>query len=446
MSIRSMIPGALLAFALTPFSAAQQLSTIEEGYSLGALARLDPACGGGLVTDGFADGRYVAYDGLNVELRSAAGVLLGRYASFRTPSFASFITISSDEQTILFGESTVGRVWSVPVAGGAPVLQATLPFNFDATFDPADSTRAYVSAGTASFGTNSVHLVDLAAQLEFEVARVSGFSGPIAADSNGDVLLGVLPSSFPFPADETEVVRFPAALLDGSVLLTEADATPVVTGLDGNSSLAFDLFADQLFVAETNTGASGNATLFSVHRADGALIDVVAEASRFAGGLEAVNAGAGTVFGPYQAPLASMRYTVSDCFGSGIIERVEVVGARPSGTWSGPSAGNSGNATFRVEGAIQGGFVSLWLARTIDFSPNTIAGDLGGPYPLALRAEIGQFGRRFLFQQTDPTGAAEFTYFQDAAIEGQFFGQWIVFDGNTTPITTTPARVNLSKF
>lgn len=446
MSIRPMTLGALSAFALTSLSSAQQLSAIEEGYGLASLTRLDASCGGGLVTDGFTDGRFVAYDGQNVELRSAAGVLLGRYASFPAPAFASFIVLSPDEQTILYGESSFGRVWSQSVAGGGPVLQATLAFNFDAAFDPADPTRAYVSAATAAFGTNSVHLVDLLAQTEVEVARVDGFSGPIATDSNGDVLLGVLPTAFPFPADETDIVRFSAALLDGSALRTEADATPVVTGLDGTSSIDFDLFSDQLFVAETNTGATGSATAFRLHRANGALVDVVAEASVFAGSVEAVNAGAGTVFGPYQAPLASMRYTARDCFGAGIVERVEVVGARPRGTWSGPSIGNSGNATFRVEGAIPGGFVSLWLARTIDFSPNTVAGDLGGPYPLALRAEIGQFARRFLFQQPDPTGAAEFTYFQDAAIEGQFFGQWVVFDGNTTPITTTPARTNVSGF
>lgn len=446
MSIRPMTLGALVALALTPLSSAQQLSTIEDGYRLASLTRLDAACGTGLVTDGFADGRFVAYDGQNVELRSASGVLLGRFASFPAPAFASFVVLSPDEQTILYGESSFGRVWSQSVAGGGPVLQATLPFNFDAAFDPADPTRAYVSAATASFGTNSVHLVDLLAQTAVEVARVPGFSGPIATDSNGDVLLGVLPSSFPFPADETEIVRFPAVLLDGSALRTEADAASVVPGLDGTSSIDFDLFSEQLFVAETNTGASGGSTIFRVHRPDGALLGVVAEADVFAGSVETVNAGAGTVFGPYQAPLASMRYTASDCFGAGIIERVEVIGARPRGTWSGPSIGNSGNATFRVEGAIPGGFVSLWLARTIDFSPNTVAGDLGGPYPLALRAELGQFARRFLFQQPDPTGAAEFTYFQDPAIEGQFFGQWIVFDANTTPITTTPASTNISKF
>ena len=129
------------------------------------------------------------------------------------------------------------------------------------------------------------------------------------------------------------------------------------------------------------------------------------------------------------------------------IKRVEVVGARPRINWTGPSLGNSDFATFELRGAPANGFASLWAARITLFTPNTVAStSLGGDYALALRGPDTSFIRRFAIQPIDANGEADFSYFQEAAAEGGFFGQWVVFDENRNPLTTTDAAINRSLF
>ncbi|MEL6430921.1 MAG: hypothetical protein AAFU73_03320 [Planctomycetota bacterium] len=434
------------AFTCAVPATAQQLSTIEEGYTLANLARLDSDCGGSLSTDGFDDGTYVAYDGVNVERRSSAGVILQRYASFATAVFPSFVKISPDEQTILFGESSSGAIYQVPVAGGVPTFVTTLSFNFDAAFD-VDPNFVYINASTSGFGTTSIHRVDLSAGTSEELVLLSGFSGPIATTAAGDVLVGRLPDVFPFPSGGTAVALYTDAQLDGGALLGDADGVEIVPGLNGMSSLEYDLVGDRIFLMETNSGSSGFDTLVRSFDDTGAHLGNIAEVAGFAGGLELASAGLGLTFGPYQPPFASLRYQGSDCFGSGVFERVEVVGARPRINWTGPSLGNSDLATFELRGAPANGFASLWAARIALFTPNTVAStSLGGDYALALRGPDTSFIRRFAIQPIDANGEADLTYFQDVAAEGGFFAQWIVFDENMNPLTTTDAAINRSLF
>ena len=48
--------------------------------------------------------------------------------------------------------------------------------------------------------------------------------------------------------------------------------------------------------------------------------------------------------------------------------------------------------------------------------------------------------------QLDPTGATSFSFFQSAAIEGFAMGQWVVYDANMQPVTSSNFRLNRSPF
>ena len=136
----------------------------------------------------------------------------------------------------------------------------------------------------------------------------------------------------------------------------------------------------------------------------------------------------------------------SDCFGTGVFERVEIIGARPRMQWTGPSRGSSASARFELFNAPAGGFASLWISRISDFMPNTIVDQSSTGFPIGLRAEPFSFIRRFPVVPIDAFGEVEFSYFQNVLVEGGFFGQWIVFDANMQPLTTSEAAVNLSPF
>lgn len=442
--MRALAPGLLLATLVSvPAADAQHLSTIQPGYAAGSINTFSDQCGGPFSTAGFSDGSYAAYDGTTLDIRTAEGLVIDRLVTFQGFVFPSFVAVSPDEQTIVFGESSTGLIRSIARSGGPVTVLASVTFNFDLAFD-VDPNFAYVSAASGGFGTNSVHRLNLLSGTTEEVASVTGFSGPITVTDDGDVLLGRLPDVFPFPSGATEVVRFTDAELDAGVLLTDADAAVVTPGLNGLSSLVWDRGNDQLFLMETNAGASGFGALLWRADAAGTPIEVVAEADTFSGGIELVDLGVGTKFGPYQPPFAGLRYSTNNCFGTpAISERITVRGARPGNSWSGPPVGVSDMATFTLTGGIVDGFAALWAARSNTFSTVDVVTDIGGFYPIALSANnSSDFIRRFAPVQIDFLGEAEFTYFHTPVLDAAFIGQWVMFDENMNPITTTRAVLN----
>ena len=84
--------------------------------------------------------------------------------------------------------------------------------------------------------------------------------------------------------------------------------------------------------------------------------------------------------------------------------------------------------------------------RSADFSSVDLITDFGGFFPIALRASASSYIRRFPLTQLDPSGAASFNFFQNAAIEGFAIGQWIVYDANMQPVTSSNFRLNRSPF
>lgn len=442
LTSRLLLTGLLLAAP-----AAGQLSTLEAGYERAGAASFVQYCGGSRSVASFDDGSYIVFDGLDVDHRTAGGVLIQRLGSFPFFSFPSFVEIAPDGLTAYIGESSAGNIYEVDVAGGGMQALATLSFNFSLAFDPTTPGSAYVSASTGGFGSNSVHRIDLASGITEEVIQVTGFSGPVTVNDFGDVILGRLPATFPFPAGATDVLLFDSAMLAGGTVLTGANGLALVTGLNGVSSMEFDLGNEQFFLMETNAGATGFGSELWRFDAAGALQEKVAESTVFAGGIELINSPVGTRFGPYQPSYAGLRFSESDCFGlTPIADRVDVVGSRPSNSFSGPSIGMSGAADFSVTGGVPNGFASLWLARSTNFLVNDTIMNMGGFFPIALRANPNDYVRRFPMVQLDPNGDFTFPFFQDVAIEGAMIAQWIVFDAAMVPVTSSNVQVNRSQF
>lgn len=446
LSLRTSLPVVAATLLLATPSWAQ-LSTIEPGYERAGSTSFERYCGRSTSHASLSDGTFVIFDGLDVEHRTASGFLIQRLASLPSFAFPGFVAIAPGETIAYVGESSNGAIFEVDLAGATIQQIATLEFNFDMAFDPSAPGSAYVSAATSGFGVNSVHRIDLATGATDEVVAVAGFSGPLTVNDFGDVLLARLPASFPFPAGGTDLLLFDSVSLAGGAVLGETHATVLTPGLNGASSIVFDHGNEQFFLAETNTGTTGSATDIWRLDAAGVVQERVAESTVFAGGLELVDNGIGTTFGPYQPSYAGLRYSEADCFGAiPVFERVDVSGARPSNRFSGPMIGMSGMADYTITNGPPNGFASLWVARSSSFLVTDTVTPMGGPFPIALRANPSDFLRRFPMIQLDASGGATFSFFQDVSFEGAAIAQWLVFDPSMTPLTSTNVQINRSSF
>ena len=438
---------ALVAATLAAPAAAQ---TAGAGYYVANTEIRSDTCDSTVASTSFLDGSHLAYDGWSLDRISAGGLILDRITTFPVFGFASFVTVSDDGSTAYLGESSFGVIHEVDLATGATAPLATIPGNYDLAFDVTPGF-AYVVSNIfdADFGAgvvlspNEINRIDLATGATELVASFTGFSGPLSVNEFGDLFAGQLPDTFSFPPDSVRVLLFADASLDSGSVQGDASATVFVDELDGLSSMKYDAGKGQLFLAETSTAD----TIVWRVDASGAIQEEVFRNAGFTGGLELVDTGAGTKLGPYQPGFTALRVTGSDCFSATPSRtRYEVRGSRPRNTFSGPSPGLGGTATFSLTGGVPDGFASLWLARSSNFSSVDLITDFGGFFPIALRASASSYIRRFPMTQLDPSGAASFSFFQNAAIEGFAMGQWIVYDANMQPVTSSNFRLNRSPF
>lgn len=171
--------------------------------------------------------------------------------SFASYTFGSFTTPIGATK-VLFGESSNGGIWSVPLNGQPPLQIANVPFNYDAVM--LDDDRALVSAKTGGFAApdNDVMFVDLLTGQTQLLAQFPGASGPLTVDSSGNVYYATSPAAFPAPAGTVSILRLPSAVIDNAIaanqVLSVANTQVVLTGLDAASDLAFDDDGDLLFV------------------------------------------------------------------------------------------------------------------------------------------------------------------------------------------------------
>lgn len=239
--LRTTLLATAATLILSPLSAQQT----AEGYSE-TIATLPAGAGNVLTT---ANGR-IWFDGFNL-MHDSGGPTPQTLLTFASFTFGSF-TAPIGATKVLFGESSNGGIWSVPLNGTAPQLIATVPFNYDAVL--LDDNRALVSAKTGGFSApdNDVMFVDLITGQTQLLAQFPGASGPLAVDDDGDVYYATSPSAFPAPPATVSVLRLTSGVIDNAIangtVLGTANAQVVITGIDAAGDLAFDDDGDLFFV------------------------------------------------------------------------------------------------------------------------------------------------------------------------------------------------------
>lgn len=239
---------AILAATIAPaslFPASLGAQQFAEGYAESNVAL--PAGTNNVLTTSFGT---VYFDGMNLVLHAppAQPQTLLTYAS---QTFGSF-TAPIGTTRVLFGESSNGGIWNVPLNGQSVQQIATVPFNYDAVL--LDDDRALVSAKTGGFSApdNDVMFVDLVTGQTQLLAQFPGASGPLAVDANGDVYYATPPTGFPAPPATVTILRIPRTVIDSAILnntvLGAADTQLVISGLDAAGDLAFDDDGDLFFV------------------------------------------------------------------------------------------------------------------------------------------------------------------------------------------------------
>lgn len=235
-----------LCGALTASATSQ---TTEQGY---ANKVTDLPDGSGQTLDlGFAK---VYFTGTELVLQR--GSTKRSLLKFQKAVFGSF-TIRAGSDSLLFGESSNGGIWRVPLSStGTPKLLGTIKFNYSATM--YNRRWAIISAKTGGFTAknNDVIAIDLSSGTLDPIAVVPGASGPITVGKNGDLYYVTASLSFPPPKGYSDAVKFPAAKIRsafGSTTLGITDAVVLYKGIDAAGALARD-GDDDLFLTDWVNG------------------------------------------------------------------------------------------------------------------------------------------------------------------------------------------------
>ncbi len=262
-----MLRTTLLATAATLTLTASQLAAQQLAEGFHATTTPLPAGTNNVLTT--ATGRLY-FDGFDL-MHAVNGSTSQSLLTFASYTFGSFTTAIGATK-VLFGESSNGGIWSVPLNGLAPQLIATVPFNYDAVM--LDDDRALVSAKTGGFASpdNDVMFVDLITGQTQLLAQFPGASGPLTVDNTGNVYYATSPATFPAPTGTVTVLRLTSTDIDNAIatstVLGIANAQIVIAGLDAAGDLAFDDDGDLFFVdwlnnriGEINDADGNTATL-----------------------------------------------------------------------------------------------------------------------------------------------------------------------------------------
>lgn len=134
------------------------------------------------------EGALVTYVGSQVLLHDGNSTVT--LTSLDSPVFGAFAVLSPERDAVVFGESSEGNVYSVPLSGGGRTLLDNVPFNYDLVFD--QTGRGLVSTTTSLGGAQRIVLLDddPMGPLQSVIENIPGFSGPMAVDDEGNFYYG----------------------------------------------------------------------------------------------------------------------------------------------------------------------------------------------------------------------------------------------------------------
>jgi hypothetical protein len=424
-------PRLLTTFLVAALAAAPGLAdTPRDGFALANLPYPGLAA-----TATLPGGDLIAFDGLTVAHHAADGGWLADLATFPGFVFPSFVELAPDASFVVVGESSYGDLFVVDLAQGGLTLVANLPFNYDAVFETPDDLL--VSAAVCGFGCgNDVARVSLSTGAVTTLAQLPGSSGPLALDAAGNLYYGTVSSLFPPPVGASDVLRFSAAQLTGTPVLTDADAMLFATGFDGASSLAYDPVLGQLYLAETSFGTGQNRVL--IVNGSPAQSTVVVDGVPFEtiGNLEFDGGDGVAQFTGYQpATGGTLRYSTTDFFSRW--ERNQVVTARPRLDLSGAGAAGAGSFTVDLTDAPPAGTGFLFFALTSSVLPETALTVPGSPPLFTGLPASGLFVLPGA-QAIAGDGTWQQAFVNDGSLTGLLTFQFLVYEaGATNPISTS---------
>lgn len=248
---------AALATALLAGSLAAQRGSFQTPYRLasGYTGTSDPLPDTTSLATKLADDSLVVYrSGQLLRVVGTREDILLTLDTTSGPVFPSFL-VQAGPSAVVFGESTNGNVWWVPVRGRSqPYVLANIAFNFDALL--WDNVTLLVSAKTGGFATpdNELVALNLATGATSVIGQMPGASGPLTKDGNGNLVYATAPLSFPPPPGAVNVASWPAAAVNAAVFglpgsqLGPNNAVFVYSGLDSAGDIAMDTDGDFYFV------------------------------------------------------------------------------------------------------------------------------------------------------------------------------------------------------
>ena len=417
MQLKTLTAFAALCFA--PIFASAQ-GSIQSGFQhTGDIA--NPAPWSTYVT--LEDGSRVHFDGASVTHFANDGSFLSTLYSF--PGFLFYGAIAADPagDSVLIGESTSGDIFRVELDGSGATLLANLPNNYSAAYESPGVVVISAAICGWSCGNDLVR-VNTQTGVTTTLAHVSGPSGPVAFDADGNLLYGPAVDAFPAPAGSGALWRFDARLLGNGTLLGDANATVLCTGIDPVSSIAVDPLMEDLVVTTNLFDASYAVIADSILliRPDGELKDVVASGlGTYRSHVELRAYGGIGHFRAYQPAGVILTSMANDTIHS-------VEPARPGAS----IVNNGGNSyAFQVSGAEPNGAMLVTFGNSADHMGFETSYQLGFDFlfhtglPINRIRRIGQF-----FMPCDASGSASFPFWDGGNLAGTLVFQAVITDEN----------------
>lgn len=387
----------------------------------------------------FANGDSLVCNGTDIRRVDTSGSTLATYMTFSPSVFASFILIAPGETVAYVGESSNNDIWRVPLDGsGSPSVLTNLFFNYDACFDL--NGDLIVSAATCGFDCgNEILRVDTATGGTTLLAQVSGASGPVEMDAQGNIYYGTQIGFNP-PPGSLEVVLIPNAALQGPLPLDDNDAVLFSSGWDGLSDFVLDKATQRLFVSE-NTFSSGSNTIYQVlsNKASSRLL-YSGPTGSWCSYLDLRAIQAPAQFLPYQPPAGGELLVCRTDFFANTTYRTAVRPARPQGSLSGHGASGPGAFTWSIDGGAPNGWILGALGPSATYNPVESAVLISGVPPLftGLNLATAQFPPVFL--PLDAQGDLAFpsnnpgAFTGNIALQGVLYGPGFNLLGTSTTV------------
>lgn len=421
---RTTLVGSLLAISLFS-SLANAQDVVGNGF---ALANTQP--GTGVTYDTMPNGNRVVFDGSTIDLQDGAGVFIMNLATMPGFVFNSFVEVDPTQSFAIVGESSNGDIFRVALDGSGFSTLGNLFFNYDAVFESNDSIL--ISAATCGFscGNDLVRMNTTTGATTF-LAAVAGNSGPVAVADNGDLFYGTADSSVP---SNTSIISWSQAQLNGGALLSESDATVLVSGLENATSMAIDPIFGNILLAESIFG--GTSRILEFDASNGNLVDVVIESATYLGSIELIQGSGPGHFHAYQPDGVFMHYNGNDFFGTEYINTIESKRPTATHTQIGPVA------TFTIEGAEPNGAMLVMFANVNLFNPSYYTTQLSFNFLFHSSVQPFQQRRTPLYIPVDSNGTGVFNYFDPGNLQGTLVFQALVTNASAGFIGSSEAVMN----